>query len=48
MPWTIVSHLAPSFDTLAPLGVAPFVLLRQFGSRIDDNATFSQLTALLG
>ena len=38
----VVRHISAS------LGVAPFVLLRQFASRMDDNATFSQLTALLG
>ena len=39
---SVVQHISAS------LGVAPFVLLRQFASRMDDNATFSQLTALLG
>ena len=39
---SVVQHISAS------LGVAPFVLLRQFASRMDDNATFSQLTSLLG
>ena len=38
---SVVQHISAS------LGVAPFVLLRQFASRMDDNATFLQLTALL-
>ena len=39
---SVVQHISAS------LGVAPFVLLRQFASRMDDNATLLQLTALLG
>ena len=39
---SVVHHISAS------LGVAPFVLLRQFASRMDENTTCSQLTALLG
>ena len=39
---SVVQHISAS------LGVAPFVLLRQFASRMDENATCAQLTSLLG
>ena len=39
---SVVQHISAS------LGVAPFVLLRQFASRMDENTTCSQLIALLG
>ena len=38
---SVVQHISAS------LGVAPFVLLRQFASRMDENTTCSQLVALL-
>ena len=38
---SVVRHISAS------LGVTPFVLLKQFAARMDENATCSQLTALL-